>query len=222
MLVRGEFQRLVRSFLSFRMTDYFALLEEPRRPWADPETLKQKFHALSSALHPDKLDSADAEAKAAANQRFAALNQAYNALRETRDRLDHLLRLEGHPPGIHSLPTESMDLVMKAGQFCRDADRFLAEKAGVTSPMLKMQFFQQGLEWTDRAQALQNEIQSQIAALDSRIRELNPAWEAADGAGAEERAGLLPLRALASLFGFYSYLAKWRAQVGERVVQLAL
>ncbi len=44
-LVRRELQRV---------TDYFALLNEPRRPWLEPETLKSKFLALAAEAHPDK------------------------------------------------------------------------------------------------------------------------------------------------------------------------
>ena len=29
------------------MTDYFALLQKERRPWLDPEELKEKYFALS-------------------------------------------------------------------------------------------------------------------------------------------------------------------------------
>jgi len=47
--VRREFQRLI-----VRMTDYFALLDEPRRPWLDVSSLKQKFLARSSEVHPDR------------------------------------------------------------------------------------------------------------------------------------------------------------------------
>ena len=34
------------------MTDAFALLDEPRRPWLDAGALKQKFLPISSAAHP--------------------------------------------------------------------------------------------------------------------------------------------------------------------------
>jgi hypothetical protein len=40
------------------MQDAFALLNEPRRPWLEAEALKQKFLALSSAVHPDRVSAA--------------------------------------------------------------------------------------------------------------------------------------------------------------------
>ena len=36
------------------MLDYFALLEEERRPWIDPEKIKETFHRLSREQHPDQ------------------------------------------------------------------------------------------------------------------------------------------------------------------------
>ena len=45
------------------MTDYFALLDEARRPWLDPEKLKEKYFALSRVAAPD-----------------AELNEAYRVL----------------------------------------------------------------------------------------------------------------------------------------------
>jgi hypothetical protein len=41
------------------MTDYFALLQTPRRPWVDAEKLKENFQLLSARVHPDRLHGAD-------------------------------------------------------------------------------------------------------------------------------------------------------------------
>jgi len=35
------------------MTDYFALLEQPRAPWLDPAELKEVFHRKTLEQHPD-------------------------------------------------------------------------------------------------------------------------------------------------------------------------
>ena len=59
------------------MTDYFALLNEPRRPWLDPDSLKKKFLALAAGIHPDRIHNADELEKAEANRRYAELNAAY-------------------------------------------------------------------------------------------------------------------------------------------------
>ena len=76
------------------MTDFFALLDEPRRPWLESELLKQKFLALSATVHPDRVHNLGDAERAAAQERYTELNAAYNCLREPKDRLHHLLQLE--------------------------------------------------------------------------------------------------------------------------------
>src|SRR5688572_29394167 len=99
------------------MTDYFALLDEPRRPWLDPEALKVKFHQRSAELHPDRVHRQSASDKAKAQERYTELNAAYTCLREPKDRLLHLLTLEsgGKPKDVQNIPAELMDLFFKVG-----------------------------------------------------------------------------------------------------------
>ena len=74
------------------MTDYFALLDQPRRPWLDPEELKEVFHQKTLATHPD------AQTQPRGKETFTQLNEAYQVLREPKRRLHHLLDLEGISP----------------------------------------------------------------------------------------------------------------------------
>src|ERR1051325_10997117 len=161
------------------MTDAFALLNEPRRPWLDAEALKQKFLPLSSAVHPDRTHNAPEAEKQKTNERYAELNAAYNTLREPRDRLLHLLELErGAKPGdIQRIPPGTMDLFVEVGQLCRDVDAFLPERAKVTSPLLKVQQFERGMEWTDKLQALQQRINAKRDELPAELKQMNAAWE---------------------------------------------
>ena len=80
------------------MADYFALLNEPRRPLLDADLLKQKFLALASDAHPDRAHNASESEKAEVTQRYAQLNAAYNCLAEPKLRLLHLLELERFQP----------------------------------------------------------------------------------------------------------------------------
>ena len=76
------------------MTDCFALLNFPRRPWLDADALKQRFHELSTEVHPDRAHDASDEAKAESQRRFAGVNAAHECLREAKSRVRHLLELE--------------------------------------------------------------------------------------------------------------------------------
>jgi curved DNA-binding protein CbpA len=205
------------------MVDAFALLNEPRRPWLDAEALKQKFLALSSAAHPDRVHSATDAEKQAANTRYADLNAAHNTLREPRDRLLHLLELEcgAKPSDIQRIPPGTMDLFVEVGQLCRDADAFLAERAKVTSPLLKVQMFERGMEWTDKLQALQQRINARRDELATELQQMNSIWESAPPIGSPERAAALPLERLEQIYRVFSYIARWSEQIQERNVQFA-
>ncbi len=203
--------------------DNFALLSEPRLPWLDADELKQRFHSLSGPVHPDRVHSAVEEEKLSANQRYAELNAAYNCLREPRDRLLHLLELEfgKKPSDIQKIPPGTMDLFVEVGQTCRDADAFLVEKAKVTSPLLKVQLFERGQDWTDKLHALQQKINGKREELAAELRTLNSVWESAPQIGSADRIAALPLERLEQIYRVFSYIARWSEQIQERVVQLS-
>ena len=205
------------------MNDAFALLSEPRRPWLDAEALKQKFIQLSGEVHPDRTHNAPEAEKQQTNQRYAELNAAYNTLREPRDRLLHLLELESgaKPSDIQRIPPGTMDLFVEVGQLCRDVDTFQAERKNVTSPLLKVQMFERGMEWTDKLQALQQRINAKRDELTSELQQMNVIWESGPAIGSPQRAAALPLERLEQIYRVFSYIARWTEQVQERVVQLA-
>ena len=195
------------------MTDNFALLDEPRRPWIDAESLKKKFLALSSAVHPDRVHQSSPEERKAADARYADLNTAYNCLREPKERLRHLLELElGKKPGdVENIPSDLMDFAFEIGRVCKAADTLLLEKAGITSPMLKVQFFERGQEQTEQLNAQQRKINEQRDALLTELQAMNPAWQT------EAR----PLKRLEEIYRLLGYFGRWSRQLQDRIVQLA-
>jgi DnaJ-domain-containing protein 1 len=206
------------------MTDAFALLAEPRRPWLDADALKARFLPLSTAVHPDRVHGASEAEKLAANERYAELNAAFNTLREPRDRLLHLLELEAgaRPKDIQRIPPGTMDLFVEIGQACRDADAFLAKKTEATSPMLRLRLMQEGLTWTDRLQTLQGRVNAKRDEFTAELRALNATWDAAPPVGSPERAAALPLERLEQIYRAMSYVARWTEQLQERLVRLAM
>lgn len=206
------------------MIDCFALLDEPRRPAPDLDSLKTKFLALSAALHPDRLHNAPDSERVAATERYAALNAAYNTLRETKDRLGHLLELElgAKPRGIDAVPPEWMNGFMEVGQLCRSIDAFLAESAKVTSPLLKVQHFQKGMDWTDRVNETVQHLNGRMEELTRGLSDWNDRWAKAPAIGDPDRAATLPLDDLAATFRGISFLSRWIDQLRERAVRLAV
>ncbi len=204
--------------------DAFALLGEPRRPWLDPERLKESFRALSNASHPDRVHGAPEAERAAATARYAELNAAYQLLREPKDRLVHLYELEaGQPPkDIQRIPPGTMDLFVEIGQLCRDCDSHLGQQSGVTSPMLKLKALQASLEWAEKLTRLQQLVNARRDELTEELKPLNSVWNRAPAVGSVGRATALPLERLEQIYRTLSYTTRWTEQLQERLVQLAI
>lgn len=203
--------------------DNFALLEQLRRPWIEAEPLKAKFLALSSVVHPDRLHTAEEHDRKMANDRYAALNAAYSCLRDTKERLGHLLQLEfGTKPGdVQKIPSAAMDLFMEVGNTLREVDGFLTQRAKVTSPLIKAQMFQNAMEWTDRLNLLQQKINGNRELVFAELKEMNTAWESAPAEG-PQRASTLPLARLEEIYREVSFIGRWTEQIQQRIVQLSL
>jgi molecular chaperone HscB len=206
------------------MTDYFALLNEPRRPALDVEALKERFLKLSSAVHPDRFHHAAEAERQAATERYAELNAAFQCLSEPKDRLLHLYELEAgeRPKDIQRIPPGTMDLFVEVGQLCRDVDAFLAERAKAESPMVKVQLFARGLEWVDKLQQVQAHVNAKREELMAELEKLNVAWEKAPPVGDPGRTAALPLERLEQIYRVLSYINRWNGQLQERLVQLSL
>jgi curved DNA-binding protein CbpA len=202
------------------VTDYFALLNEPRRPWLEPESLKSKFLALAAEAHPDKQRGASEVEKLAANRRYAELNAAHRCLTEPKLRLLHLLELElGAKPGdVQQIPTALADLFAEVATVCRNTDDFLAEKSKVASPLLQVQLFERAQEWVAWLRALQTKFTGRHDKLVEELKSLDALWISKSQAG--ERTALL--NRLEELYRLFSYFNRWNGQIQERIVQLSL
>jgi hypothetical protein len=201
------------------MTDYFALLEEPRRPWLDADLLKQKFLTLASGAHPDRVHNASETEKTEVTQRYTQLNAAYNCLAEPKTRLLHLLELElgTKPKDIQQIPTTLADLFAEVANNCRNADVFLAEKSKATSPLIQVQLFERGQDWVEKLNGLQKRLNELREKLNHELKVLDAQWISADTIS---RRGILPK--LEELYRLFGYFNRWNNQIQERVVQLSL
>ncbi len=203
------------------MSDYFALLGEPRRPWLDPEKLKKKFLTQSSAAHPDRVHGGTEAEKRSAQERYAELNRAYQALRNPKERLQHIFELEtgAKPQQVQQVPAELMEFFFIVAQLFKQTDLFLAEKAKTSSPMLQVRLFETAQDWIEKLKAIQQMLGSRQQGLAAELRRIDEHW-AAQERGDSRRDDLL--RQLEELYRLFSYYAKWEAQVQERIVQLSL
>ena len=195
------------------MTDHFALLNTLRRPWLDPDLLKQTFFTLSAELHPDRVHDADPVEKRRANERYAELNAAYQCLREPRERLRHLLELElgAKPSDLTQVPEDLMDLFFAIGKEFRAVDALLVEKSNATSPLLQVQLFERGQDRVEKLGALRQTIAVRRDALLLELEPMNAAWK---------MPAARPLERLQEIWRLLSFYERWLAQLQERVVKL--
>ena len=197
------------------MTDCFALLNFPRRPWLDPDALKQRFHELSAEVHPDQAHDATDEAKAELQQRFTEVNAAHQCLIDAKSRVRHLLELElGQAPGnVKSIPGEMTDWFMEIGAVCREVDAFLVKKEAQDSPLLQAVLMGEGIELNDKVTEIHGRLQAELAILDAQLRTLGDSQ-------AEGRVNALPLAKLEALGQRLSFWVKWSGQLAERSSRL--
>jgi hypothetical protein len=188
------------------MTDYFALLDEPRAVWLDVAALKSRFHERSATVHPDRFHHATPGEKADANTRYAELNAAHSCLANTKSRLKHFLELEtGDPPAdIQHTPADLMDLFFECGTLCTGIDKFLREKDAVDSPLLKVQFFERGMDWSDKIQEFNGRLTICIGELETELQ-----------------AGQPPLPRIEEIYRRLSYYERWHSQLQERFAKLS-
>jgi DnaJ-domain-containing protein 1 len=202
------------------MIDPFALLDEPRRPWLDGESLKSRFLLLSAESHPDRVRSANEHDKRAASERFAQLNAAYNQLLDPKTRLQILIELErGSPPGqIRIVGQDHVELFGEIGDLCRRTDKFLDGATKQISPLLRVQLLE-----TNEALARElNNLQIRLDRMNRKLQQLNEVWDCAPPVGSASRLNALPCTRLEELYRDYGFVKRWSSQLRDRIVRLSI
>ena len=184
------------------MTDYFALLQQPRKPWLDPDQLKQRYEERTLSDHPDRVGAG------ASSGDFAAINEAYRALQDPKLRLQHLLRLEGHDPGNSpTIPAELLNLFSRIGNFVETTDRLLPRARAAQNALAKSLIHSEILSSRQEAAEILRQVRKLHVDAVNQTRALNESWTEA-------------LPEIASLCRRFAYLGRWIEQVEERKFQL--
>jgi curved DNA-binding protein CbpA len=182
------------------MTDYFALLDQPRQPWLDPEGLKESFHARTRHSHPDARPESESD--------FAELNEAYQVLSDPKRRLHHLLALRGEAPknAQTSVPSEIEAIFPEIAALTREAD-LLAEKLLLKTSTLSRSLLQSEVFDTQKKIA---RFLTTIGALRNKALVRLAEIEATDSAE------------MHALYLQFSYLNRWLQQLQEKQLHLTL
>jgi curved DNA-binding protein CbpA len=190
------------------MIDYFALLQQPRRPWLDSQDLKQRYQQLTLATHPDQ--SGDRRT----GPTFAAVNEAYRVLINPKLRLQHLLHLQGHTPTAdQAIPADLMEHFGQIGTLVQKIDCLLAKLRETNNALTKSLLRSDILDKQKCAGDLLDQLKELQNHALRELRILDEAWP-------NEREVALPQ--LAELYQRFAYLSRWTQQLEERRFQLSI
>jgi DnaJ-domain-containing protein 1 len=189
------------------MTDCFALLSQPRRPWLEMEELKRQFHDMASVQHPD--------APAGDANDFAALNFAYATLRDPALRLGHLLALEDRAASASAppIPPDLADSFMAIAELRRTLRDLQQRQRGRESTLLRAFFSDEKKELERKARTLLAAREGEYAHAMKDLRELDTIWPTRD-APVITRAVALQHR--------LAYLGRWIADLREDLLQMTI
>lgn len=179
------------------MTDYFALLGQPRRPWLDLAEVKKSYHAHIRESHPDVATSGSATS--------AELNEAYRVLSSDSLRLRHLLELTSRPTE-QLLPERIQPFFSEVGEVANQGKRVfdrLPINAGELQRSLLRADILNLLQKVDRVVDKLTDLQSICS---NEVRELDSRWDP------DSREAIAATSELQQTF---SYLERWLDQLRE-------
>ncbi len=169
------------------MTDYFALLDEERRPWLDPERLKEKYFARNRAAPAD-----------------AELNEAFRVLSDPKLRLQHLLTLEGAQlTAGRPVPPAVAELFWNTGTVLREVDHLLLKSGEASSALSRALLSGERAKLEGKLAELEQQLNATYETELGRVRSLGPVLPN-------------ELENLIQLYDSISYLTRLRAQVTEK------
>jgi len=190
----------------------FALFELEPGPALDAGALKERFARATAESHPDKFAQAPEAERIAADERYAALNRAYQTLVNPVQRLLALYELtKGEKPrDVQRIPPGTMDLFIEVGETCRQFDEFLERKKAAGGALERAALMGEELTLQDTLGTLRGKLEILGTTLEGDLAKLDVRW----------RAGEKDLNALETVYRKYSYLARWQQQLEEREIAL--
>ena len=189
------------------MTDYFALLDQPRRLWLDPEELKQVFHKKTLEAHPD------AQTQSGGKEMFTQLNEAYQVLREPKRRLHHLLSLEGSPSATKnvSIPANIEKLFPVVAALMQETDDVIRKVANSSNALSRSLLRPELLKTAESTRQMLETLTQLHDEAVGELRELSKSWLPDETDHQTE---------LHALYLQFSYLTKWMSELREKELPL--
>jgi len=149
------------------VTDAFAELGIPRRPWADPSVVKSQFHELAAHAHPDKGGSEDS---------LARLNQARKCLASHGSRLRQLAELAFPDHQAEKTFVPDWTLFESVGNLCRHVDGWRSKRELAGSALERAVVMAGGVSLEKQAAHMIGVIHEAERIFESRLREVDARW----------------------------------------------
>ena len=188
------------------MTDFFLLFKQPRLPWLDADVVKEKYHQLTRATHPD-VSGAHRDIE------FDEVNEGYRVLSDPRLRIQHLLALQGELPetGSRAAPADLQDLFLQVATLTQKTQGLFANMAGKSSPLILSFMKSEIIKLRAQIEPLLGAVQRSYETSVGELRGLNESWK-------QNSAATIP--ELRALHDRLSYLSRWVEQLKEMQFQL--
>jgi curved DNA-binding protein CbpA len=188
------------------MDDCFAILGLSRCAALNEETLHNAYAEKSRAAHPDHGGS---------DEQAATVNAAYETLRTPEKRLKHLLEIAA-PENAKAWRTVPMDdrmmtLFSRLGKALDASGKFLEKKHRAQSALAKALLAKEEMRQREALEGLGFEIENGRKEMERRLAVVDEALPKGDAD---------TWRELAVMQARFAYLARWQAQVRERLLAL--
>jgi curved DNA-binding protein CbpA len=188
------------------IVDCFAVLGLGRAAALDEQTLQRAYSERSRAAHPDHGGS---EALA------YRVNAAYETLRHPHNRLKHLVEL-GAPEEARKWRTVALDETMMAlfseiGTVMELTGKFIERKTKASSALAKALLAPEEMRHRESLERVAIEIQDRMNRMEDQLPSLDAAL-----ANHQSEAW----KQVAEMQARFAYLAKWQAQIRERLLAL--
>ncbi len=188
--------------------DAYQTLSLPRSAALVEETLHKAYAEKSRAAHPDHGGS---------DEQAAAVNAAYEMLKAPEKRLKHLLEIAA-PEDAKAWRTVPMDdgmmaLFSQLGKALDASGRFLEKKGKAQSALAKALLANEEMQQREVLEGIGFELENRRGEMEARLPGL-------DETLSEGSAGTGTWKELALMQARFAYLARWQAQVRERLLAL--
>jgi molecular chaperone HscB len=175
--------------------NYFEVFGLPRALGIDLKDLEKRFHQLSRQHHPDYFTIAPAEEKEQALRMTALLNDAYRTLRNTADRVEYLLTLEGFKPDGSRVPKSLLMEVFEINEQIEEA------KSGSVS--------------AEQIDVLRKQIRAKRDQFDAQLETACQHWDQLLKVGAPESDKNHQLAKLTEILSESSYIRNLERELGD-------